>query len=309
MKPRLLFILSMLIFGSIGLFVRALPLSSGEIALYRAILAALSIALYIRLSGRPFLLQLIRPHLTLLLFTGLLMGLNWVLLFEAYRHTSLSVATLCYNMAALLVTLASPLLFKERNSRFQWLCLLMALLGLALIVGTDFSGGPGTLTGVLLGLAAAVLYAAVILLNKRMARIPGLQRTLAQFIGAIAALIPYALLSGGFHLGALSLQGAALMLVLGLFHTGLTYSWYFSAIGALKGREIALLSFLDPLVAVLLSALVLREPLSPLQALGGLMILLFSYLSERAGRQAAPAAGDPAQEIPGKRQGISRQGL
>lgn len=289
MKPRLLFILSMLIFGSIGLFVRQLPLSSAEIALYRAILAALSIGLYMKLSGKPFHYQLIRPRLKLLLFTGLLMGLNWVLLFEAYRHTTVSVATLCYNMAALIVTLLSPLLFKERNTGIQWFCFLMALLGLALIVGADFGSREGSLPGVLLALAAALLYATVILLNKLNAQLPGTQRTLVQFLGAVAVLLPYSLLSGGFSLHRLSLQGVALMLTLGIFHTGITYLWYFSAVGSLKGREIALLSFLDPLVAVLLSALVLREPFGPLQALGGLMILLFTYLSEGLGRKRAAA--------------------
>lgn len=292
MKHRLLFILSMIIFGSIGLFVRALPLSSGEIALYRAVLAAVSIALYMKRSGKLVSLSIIKPRLKLLLFTGVLMGLNWMLLFEAYRHTTISIATLCYNMAALVVTLLSPVLFKEKNSGLQWLCLLMALLGLGLIVGADLSAGSNPLPGVLLGLFAALLYATVVLLNKRHAALPALGRTLAQFLGTILVLLPYVLLTSGVNLNRLDLRGVATMLILGVFHTGVTYTWYFAAIGALKDREIALLSFLDPLVAVLLSALLLKEPFSALQALGGAMILAFSFLSERGGRgrsdEAAP---------------------
>lgn len=295
MKPRMLLALSMVVFGTIGLFVRFIPLSSGEIALYRALLAAVTILIYLKASGKGLKLSQIGPALPKLLLTGMVMGLNWVLLFEAYRHTTVAIATICYYMAALIVTVLSPLIFRERSSPFQLLCFGLSLVGLVLMMNvTEGSTASNHLLGILLGLAAALLYATVIISNKLIKGTPGIHRTLIQFFGAILVLIPYSLLSEPLRIGQLSLPGIALMLTVGIFHTGITYCWYFTAIQQVPGREIALMSFLDPLVAVLLSAVVLRESLSPLQGLGGLMILLFTWLSER--RHIKPLHQQPIAE-------------
>lgn len=281
MNAKLLFIFSMLVFGTVGLPVKLLPLESSEIALYRALLAFGALFIYQMIRGKPMPQEQRRKAMPLMLITGAVMGINWVFLFEAYRHTSISVATLCYYMAALIVTAISPLVFKEKTHRFQLFCFAGSLVGLVLIVGTDTGTGSNHTLGVVYGLIAAVLYATVITLNKLLPGVDGLQRTLWQFLGAIGVLVPYALIKGSWQLGRLDLAGWALLLLLGLFHTGFTYFCYFTSMQGLRGQEIALLSFLDPLVALIVSAVVLREAISPLQILGGLMILVFSYLSER----------------------------
>lgn len=275
---------SMIIFGTIALFTRSISLSSGELALMRAAMAACFVAAFLRLSGRRLSLSSIRAELPVLLFSGMAMGFNWILLFEAYRYTTVSIATLSYYFAPVIVTAVSPFLFKERMSRMQVICFLMATIGLALVIGVGETSASGShMKGILFGLGAACLYAAVILLNKRIKSVSGLERTLIQFIGAIAVLTPYVLLSGGFHLGSLTPAGTLCLLVLGLVHTGMAYCLYFSALRDLPGHEAAILSYIDPLVAVLLSVLVLGEAMSPLQAIGGAMILGFTLLSERCG--------------------------
>ena len=284
MKAKLLMLLSMSVFGTVGLFVRLIPLSSAEIALWRAVLAAGAIAVYLGVSRQPLRLRGLRGG-GLLLLSGALMGFNWVALFEAYRYTTVSVATLSYNIAPLLVMVLSALLMHEKMSRFQLLCLLMSMLGLALIVNTSGAGSANPVLGVLLGLLAAMLYASVVMLNRLIKDVGGVHRTLLQFIAAIAVLVPYVLLGGGAFAQPLAGRSLLALLTLGLVHTGLMYCLYFTAIQGLKGREIAILSFLDPLVAVLGSALFLHEPFTPRQMLGGAVILLATYLSGRAGRR------------------------
>lgn len=278
MKAKQALILSMLVFGTVGLFVRGIALPSAEIALYRALLAAVILLIYLRIRKEPLRWHAIKHGLPLLLLSGLAMGLNWILLFEAYRRTTISVATLSYSFAPVLVTLLSPWLFKERMSRWQGICFIMAFMGLLFIIQPQGGEGAGHLLGVAFGFGAAMLYASVILLNKGIKGISGAHRTILQFFAAIAALVPYVILTGGFHLGGLDQSGWVLLLALGLIHTGIMYSLYFAAIQSLRGHEIALLSFIDPLAAVLCSALFLGEPMSAAQAVGGALILGFTLL-------------------------------
>lgn len=272
---------SMVVFGTIGLFVRVIPLPSAEIALYRAVLAAISLAAYLLIRREKPDRALIRKRAPILLISGIIMGFNWVVLFEAYRYTTVSIATLSYYVAPVLMMVAGTVFFKERVTRFQAFCFAMTLAGLGLLIWVP-GGAQGThLAGVALGLLAAVMYATVVMLNKFISDIGAVHRTLLQFAAASVVLVPYVALGGGFHLDTLTAGGWAAMLTVGFFHTGLTYCVYFSAVRSMPGREIAILSFIDPLVAVLLSAVFLREPFTPLQMLGGALILGFTYLSER----------------------------
>jgi drug/metabolite transporter (DMT)-like permease len=279
-------IFSMAVFGTLGLFVRSIPLPSAELALWRAVLAALLIGLYLLLTRQPLPLRSLGRDLPLLLLSGVAMGFNWILLFEAYRYTTVSVATLSYYFAPVLVTLACPLLFRERITARGWVCFAASSLGLVLVTGIgDTSCGTSHLTGILFGLGAATLYATVILLNKFIRRVGGIQRTFLQFLAAILVLLPYVLLQGDLQVGALNTTGWILLAVVGLFHTGVTYCLYFSSLRELPGQKAAILSYIDPLLAVLLSVLVLHEPMSLPQIAGGILILGFTLLNELPGKK------------------------
>ena len=271
----------MAVFGTIAPFVRRISVSSGELALYRAILGAALIGVYLLIRREnPFSAKL-RREILLLLLSGGAMGINWILLFEAYRYTTVSTATLCYYFAPVIVTLLSPILFREALTPRQILCFVMATLGLVLITGVE---GRGNLTGILFGLGAAAFYAAVVLLNKYIRHTAGIQRTFLQFLAAIVILIPYVAATGGVTLSRLNSIGWVCLLVVGIFHTGITYCLYFSSLKAIPGQSAAILSYIDPLVAVVISVTVLQEPLSWQQALGGALILgftLWNLLPER----------------------------
>ena len=280
-RARLSIIASMAIFGTIGLFVRMIGVSSAELALYRAVIAAVMLTGYFLISRTSLRLGEIKKELPLLLLSGAAMGFNWILLFEAYKYTTVSVATLSYYFAPVIVTAACPLLFKEKMGWMQWLCFAMSTLGLALITGIgDTSTGSSHLTGIAFGLGAAVLYASVMLLNKRITGVTGLQRTYLQFLAAIAVLLPYVLCTSGFTLGALDGLGWGMLLIVGGVHTCLAYCLYFPSVKALPGQETAILSYIDPLLACVLSVTLLDETMAPVQILGGTLILGFTLLNE-----------------------------
>ena len=276
-KATWMLVTAMLIFGTLGLFVRNVPVSSGELALYRAILATGMIGLFLLVTRQPVPFAAIKKEVPLLLLSGAAMGFNWILLFEAYRYTTVSAATLSYYFAPVIVTVISPFLFREKLSLRQILCFVMSTVGIVMITATgDLSAGSNNLVGIAFGLGAAVLYATVILLNKFIKGVAGLHRTFLQFLAAIAVLIPYVAFSGVFSLGALDGMGWLNLLILGLVHTGVAYCLYFPALKDLPGQRAAILSYLDPLVAVLLSVTVLGEGMTTWQAVGGVLILGFT---------------------------------
>lgn len=280
LSPRWMLITSMAVFGTLAPFVRSISVSSGELALYRAVLAATLIALFLLVTKQPIPFRSIRKEVPLLLLSGAAMGFNWILLFEAYKYTTVSNATLSYYFAPVLVTLACPVLFRETLTKKQLLCFFMSTLGIVLITGTGGTGGSNHLLGILFGLGAAVLYATVILVNKFIKTVDGIHRTLLQFLAAIVVLVPYVLSTGGITLGGLNATGWGNLLIVGLVHTGITYCMYFSALKELPGQKAAILSYIDPLVAVIISVTVLGESMTIPQILGGCLILGFTLWNE-----------------------------
>ena len=280
-KSRLMIAASMTIFGTIALFVRNISVTSAEIALYRAALATVLLGGFFLVTGSKIDLRAIRKELPLLLFSGMAMGINWILLFEAYRYTTVSVATLSYYFAPVIVTLVCPILFKEKMGAKQWICFVMSTIGIVLITGIgDLSGSNRHFMGILFGLGAAVLYATVVLLNKFIKGVSGVHRTFLQFAAALLTLLPYVLLTSGFTLGNLDASGWISLLVVGVVHSGIAYCLYFSALKDIPGQEAAILSYIDPLVAVAVSVFVLGEQLTALQLIGGILILGFTLYNE-----------------------------
>jgi RarD protein len=268
-------ILSMVIFGTIGIFRRQIDLPSETLAFVRGILGSVFLLLAMRLTGRRFQTAPLRGSLMLLVLTGAMIGFNWILLFEAYNYTTVAVATLCYYMQPVIVLLVSPLLFKEPVTLRKFLCVAAALAGMVLVSGAAGSSGAGTdpVKGMLLGLGAAALYASVVMLNKKITGVPVYEKTIIQLFSAAAALVPYMLARESFRSYAPGTAQVILLLTVGIIHTGLAYALYFGAVEKLPVQTAALFSYIDPVTAVLLSALFLHEPMTPAGIAGAVLIL------------------------------------
>lgn len=280
-NARLMLILSMAIFGTIGLFRRNIDISSGELAFYRAVLATVFIGLFLLVTKSRIPFAKIKKQIPLLIISGTAMAFNWILLFEAYNYTTVSAATLSYYFAPVLVTLLCPVLFKEKMTIRQWICFVMSTVGIVLITGIGtFAAGSNHFKGILFGLGAACLYATVILLNKFIKGVDGIHRTFMQFVAASVSLLPYVLLTDGINIGKLDGKGLLLLLIVGLVHTGITYCMYFSSLKELPGQKAAILSYIDPLVAVICSVVILHEEMTVPQIIGGALILGFTLWNE-----------------------------
>ena len=280
MNPRLMLIASMAIFGTLGPFVRNIPVSSGELALYRALLAAILLVFFLIVTGQKIPFKKIKREVPLLLASGIAMGINWILLFEAYKYTTVSVATLSYYFAPVIVTVVCPILFKEKLTVKQIICFIMSTVGLVMITGVADSGGESNMKGIMFGLGAAFFYASVVLFNKFIRNVDGIHRTFLQFIAAILVLLPYVIFTSGITLGGMNTKGWVNLLIVGLIHTGITYCMYFSSLKELPGQKAAILSYIDPLVAVVISVTVLGETMTLWQIIGGALILGYTLWNE-----------------------------
>ena len=280
-KAKLMLISSMLIFGTIGIFRRAIPLSSAMLAMARGVLGVLSLLLLLLALKKKLSLHAIRQNAARLIVSGVFIGLNWILLFEAYNYTTVAVATLCYYMAPVFVLLASPLLLGERLSLRKVFCILLAFAGMALVSGVLQTGGGNTdFRGVLFGLGAALLYAAVIILNQKIHGIPAYDRTVTQLFASAATLLPYVLFTEGLSFAAFTPKVALLVLIVGVLNTGVAYALYFGSMEKLNAQTVALFGYIDPIVAILLSAIVLHEKMTPAAVIGTLCVLGATVISE-----------------------------
>jgi RarD protein len=284
MKGKLKIIIAMLIFGSIGLFVRTITMSSNEIALLRAIIGSVFLGITgFLLKQKPSFRQ-IKENLIILLLSGSAIGFNWILLFQAYKYTTISNATLSYYFAPVFVIIMSPIILKEKLNFRKTLCVTLSMIGLFLIL--NLNGGYNQnsynhLKGIAFGLSAALLYSAVIILNKFIKNLSGFETTLIQLFLAALVLLPTIALQGNINLGSISASQWILILILGIIHTGIAYYLYFTSIRELEGQAVAIISYIDPISAVFFSVIFLSEAVTMRQLIGGILILGSTFFSEK----------------------------
>lgn len=274
---------SMLIFGTLGVVRRYVPLSSAMLALCRGALGSVFLLIFVLVRGGKLKLPERKATLWLVL-TGAIMGLNWMLLFEAYSYTTVAAATMCYYMQPTIVILLSPLVFRERLSGRKLACAAAAIVGMLFVSGV-LSGGIGQvrdIRGIAFGLGAAALYAAVIILNKKVVVEDIYAKTVIQLAGAALVMIPYVLLTEGVPELTLTAADIGMVLLVGIVHTGITYALYFGSMQRLKAQTVAVMSYIDPVFALLLSAAVLHESLTPLGIVGAVLIIGSAIISETA---------------------------
>lgn len=271
----------MVIFGTIGIFRRHIPLSSAALAMARGFIGMLSLLLIITLKKEKLSVSAIRENALMLICSGAFIGVNWILLFEAYNYTTVAVATLCYYMAPVIIMLLSPVVLKERLSLKKLICILVALFGMVLVSGVlGEKNESSDFRGVLFGLGAAVFYATVILMNKKLVHVPTYDKTIVQLGSAGLVLVPYVLFMGNAAQGEITAFAIFMVLVVGVVHTGITYALYFGSIGALPAQTVALFSYIDPVVAILLSALILSEKMGIMEIVGTVCVLCATAISE-----------------------------
>ena len=272
--------LSMLIFGTIGIFVKYIPLSSGVIAMTRGYIGAAFLLVFMMITGKKPDLKAIKNNLLPLVLSGAAIGINWIFLFEAYNYTSVAVATLCYYMQPVMLIVLTPLILKEKLSKKKLLCVPFALLGMVMVSGVLSGPQNVSFKGVAMGLCAAVFYTTVIILNRFLKNINSYDSTLVQLFMAAVVITPYNLAVGMGNVGKIGLTALILLLVVGFIHTGFAYSMYFGCVQSINTQTVAIYSYIDPAFSILLSVFLLGEGMDVWGIIGAVLILGAAMVSE-----------------------------
>lgn len=274
------YLLAMTIFGTIGLFVKFIELPSTVIALSRGALGTLFLLLVLKLLKRRINTASVKSNFKHLVIAGVALGLNWIFLFEAYRLTSVATATLAYYMAPIILILLSPILLHERIPLGKWICVICALFGMSLISGVWDGSENVALDGITMGLIAACFYASVVINNKFLKGLDPYDSSIVQLAVAAIVLLPYVLFTVDFSVLKPDTSTIGLTLAVGILHTGVAYWLYFSALPKLEAARIAIFSYIDPAIAILLSVFVLMEPMTTTGVIGAVLILGAALASE-----------------------------
>ena len=272
---------AMLVFGTIGLFVKNIGFPSSFISFARAFTGSIFIALFMLFSGHGLDKKSVLKNLKLLIPSGIAMAFNWICLFEAYRFTGVAVGTLCYYMAPVIVVILSPVFLKEKLTAINVTSVLAAVVGAVLISGV-VSGSAKSAKGILFGLAAAALYSTVVMINKFVKNLSPIETTFVQLSTAAVTMIPYILLTEDVTTFVFDRRSVIFTLIVGVFHTGIVYMIYFSSVQKIPAQTTAVFSYIDPVTAIILSAVVLGERLDAVQLIGTFLILAATLFNELA---------------------------
>ena len=279
------FIISMVAFGTIGIFRRYIPLDSGILAMARGIIGAVFIFIFLAVRKTPFSLSHFHGKAWMVMIVGAIMGFNWVTLFEAYNYTAVSTATLCYYMEPVFLILISPFVFKEKMTGKKLICVAVAFIGMVFVSGVlTASVGKSDITGITFGLLSGFLYAIVVCSSRAIKDVDPYEKTALQLLSAGVIMIPYLLFKGAFadpSLATAFTPTTIIMLaIVCIVHTGIMYLLYFESINHLSVTQIAVLSYIDPVVAIILSQVILHEDMGWQGVVGAVLILGAAFVSE-----------------------------
>jgi len=271
-----------LIWGTVGIFVKFIPLNSGIVAFDRSVVGMLFLIAVKLCMKSKINFSALKSSLLILCINGALLGLNWILLFESYNYTSVATSTICYNLGPMLVVMVSPLVFKERLTLVKIVCAVTSLFGVVCVSGVfeENSIGDRGLMGVLLGLSAAVVYAVTVIINKQVDKINPMDKAITQFSASTVVMFIYCLFVTKPSELQFTAQTIILLIIVGVIHTGVAYIIYFKSLPNVTSQNVALFAYIDPVVAVVLSALILKESMSFYTVLGAVLVVVSAIFSE-----------------------------
>lgn len=278
---------SYLVFGSNGILASHIMLSSLEIVYLRTFIGSLFLIVAFLLTGGRFTAFRKMRDLGFLLLSGIAMGASWMFLYEAYRQIGVGLATLAYYVGPAIVMVAAPLVFKEKLVPARLKGFAVVLLGMVLVNGDAFAQGAVS-WGLACGLMSAVMLAVMVIFNRMAASITGFENAVLQLTVSFLTVAAFVVARQGLTVSIPS--GSLLpMLLLGLVNTGYGCYLYFSTMQRLPAQTVVITGYLEPLSALIFSALLLGERMAPIQIAGAAMILGGALYGERAGMKEAKA--------------------
>lgn len=279
---RIKYIIAVILYGTIGLFLRQVSVPSEIVVVFRGIIGSVFIFVFLKVQKKKLDKTAIMKNRTWLVISGVSLGLNWVFLFAAYLHTTVAIASLCNYMAPIIVIMIAPAVLHEPLNKSKMPCVIAAFIGIILVSGF-WKGGTGDAAGVLMGLLAAMCFVSIVICNRKMQDINPYDKAVTQLAISAITVLPYVLVKNWGARIEWNARSVVVILILGIVHTGIAYCLYFSGMASLPVQTVAILGYLEPVVSVLCSAIILHEDMSISGWCGAVLILGAAIVSETIG--------------------------
>ena len=288
------YLAALLLFGSNGIIAAAIALPSSDIVLLRTFLGALSLVTILAITQRHKLQAPSRPReAAALLLSGAALGASWIFLFRAYQTIGVGVSSLLYYCGPIIVMALSPLVFGEKLTGGKIAGFIAVACG-AFLIAAQGLGGNMPIAGIACGIASAFCYALMVIASKGAPHIEGLENSTLQVSAAfVTALVLTLITQGAPSFFSPSIAGIdwRAVAMLGAVNTGIGCLLYFSAVAKLPVQTVAVVGYLEPLSAVVFSAVLLGEAITPVRLMGAALIIGGAIFCELAGKRANAKAG------------------
>jgi len=280
-NAKLMMIIAMSVFGTIGVITHFINMPSSVIVLFRGIVGTVFILVMIKLMGSRIQKDDVYSNMFVLICSGVCLGLNWLFLFEAYKSIDVSLATVCNYTTPAMVILVSPLLLREKLTFTKLGCALLALFGLVLASGVIQNGSLGANSyGVTCGILGAVFYTGLVIFNKKLRSINSFDKTVVQLMIATVLILTYSLFTVDYGSLDFTAEAVTLMVILGIIQTGLAFTLYFGSLTYLDTQNAVIYGYLEPIIGLLLSVIILGEDLGVIGWIGAAIILGSTMIPE-----------------------------
>lgn len=277
-RDTLLFLIATIIFGTNGLISRFINVSSFFLVACRGIIASIFIYLVLRLQKKRINWDSIKANRNRLLLSGLSLGFMWIFLYTGYLY-SVSITCLLNNMAPIFVVIISTIIYKERLNTKQIICIIFVLFGVLMVSGIFENKLVASIYSFIFGFLSLVFFCINILINKKMKNIEPIDRTLVQMFLSFLVSIIVTIFTSQIP-SQIDTTSVVLIILLGIFNTGLAYVLYYDAISNLPAYKIAIIGYLEPVISIILSVCILHENMTVFSVIGSIIIIVSTCISE-----------------------------
>lgn len=275
MTSKIIYILAMLIFSTLGLVSSYIPLSSIGICFLRSVFGLLFFIIYKLIKREKFDLLTLKKEWKIIIPEAIVMSLSWIFLFSAFKY-NVGSSTIIYYTAPIIVIIYSIIFEHEKNAIMKLSTVILTFVGLALMVG---AGGLNNLS-IIYSILSAICYSIFIILNKKITINPS-DKNIINFIICLIVTLPFYIYNKDYQIN-LTLSAGIAIIILGLINTGLSYLLYFTSLKNLNKAEISILSYIDPMFSFIYSMIILKEQQNIVSIIGVLIIFIslvsFSFL-------------------------------
>ena len=277
MSDSLKYFISVFLYGTLGFFLAFIDVNSEFVVFCRGTFGCLFILLLFVIKKQKLDIKAIKKNFVYLMICGISLGINEIFLFIGYKY-AVSLASLGNYTAPITIIVISAILYKDKLSIKQILCILASFIGVILLTGV-FTGTNNDIRGLIFGLCGSIGFVALVFMNKKLKDIGPYDKTIVQLLFSSLTTLPLIFINKSYLI-SYDIKTVSILLMLGIIHTGFAYCLYFDSINTLAPIKIALIGYVEPVMSVLIGALFLNESMDIYAIIGAILILGSAIISE-----------------------------